>query len=463
MSENKKPGIYLLTDTGTEVKIILVGLDGETVRLPRRTPVDDLVAFVGRDFSDYKKNVEALWEEHDVFKERDVVPFSAYEDFEQQALPVVQLLRELDPVSYQAVAFQVAKARKMSDNGSTMFASKKAFKVLNALRIPYRVQNRMRNIFEIAFADFERGTQQDRFLALEETWPGIIDRSFTVRFVSDSVGTNPISTTREYRAATLYELYLIELSLYFQQSQKRIARCENCWRYFVPQTDAQSRYCYGKVDGQPCKKIGAKFMRKFRADTDQALATYERLRRKLEERAHRYETALPENRDNLIPFDREKYEQWLDMARTAKKNYQAQKITAEDFLREIDVFNELDDYCVEVSPAPDPNRTLWRERIRKNIDFEPEYVFVDMSFLDLSEDDPEWSIITREQQILTARCGLESLHDRYGTDARVEPITNSYLLDAMHPKENDEVTESLSRFIRDAAMISLSGEWTEKD
>ena len=57
----------------------------------------------------------------------------------------------------------------MTDDGEPIFASRKAFAVLTALRRPYFLQNRMRNIFESAFADFERGTQQERFRALENT------------------------------------------------------------------------------------------------------------------------------------------------------------------------------------------------------------------------------------------------------------------------------------------------------
>lgn len=89
----------------------------------------------------------------------------------------------------------------------------------------------------------------------------------------------------------------------------------------MPKTEAESRYCYGEMDGKPCKQEGAKRMRRFRADTDEALAAYERLRRRLEERANRLELAGPGRENCLIPFDRTRYEAWLDGAREAKRAY----------------------------------------------------------------------------------------------------------------------------------------------
>lgn len=267
MDKKREPGIYLLTDTGNPVEIILTWTDGQETRLPRQSPAEALVDFVGFDFDDYRSQVEMLWEEHGVFEERDEVPYADYEDFAAQAVPLAEQLHAAAPAAYWDVQHHAALATKMTDDGEPIFDSRKAFAVLTALRRPYFLQNRMRNIFEIAFADFERGTQQDRFRALEATWPGIVDRSFSVRFLPAGEEAAPVGQTREY---ALSDLYLAELSLYFQQSRQRIARCENCWRYFIPRTEAESRYCYNAADGKLCKEIGPRNMRRFRADTDGA-------------------------------------------------------------------------------------------------------------------------------------------------------------------------------------------------
>ena len=85
----------------------------------------------------------------------------------------------------------------------------------------------------------------------------------------------------------------------------------------MPKTEAESRYWYGEMDGKPCKQEGAKRMRRFRADTDESLAAYERLRRRLEERANRLELAGPGGENHLIPFGRTQDEAWRDGAREA--------------------------------------------------------------------------------------------------------------------------------------------------
>lgn len=457
MDKKREPGIYLLTDTGNNMEIILTWMDGQETRLPRQSPAEALVDFVGFDFGDYRSRVEELWEEHCVFEERDEVPYADYEDFVAQAVPLAEPLCAVTPAAYWDVQHHVALAEEMTDDGEPIFASRKAFAVLTALRRPYFLQNRTRNIFEIAFADFERGTQQERFRALENTWPGIIDRSFSVRFLPSEDGGAPVGQTREYALSDLYELCLAELSLYFQQSKQRIARCENCWRYFIPRTEAESRYCYDAADGRPCKEIGPRNMRRFRADTDGALAAYERLRRRLEERANRLELAPPGAESRLIPFDRDQYAAWLELAQEAKRDYQAGRISTGEFLRRIDLQGELAPYEAERTELLPPDRTPWRSYIKRDMDFDPGGHFMDTALLDLREAEPAWEIITAESQILHARGGHTSLHDRYQVDASEDPEAPARTLEELASGERDTETELLARVLREAMEISLTG------
>ena len=101
-------------------------------------------------------------------------------------------------------------------------------------------------------------------------------------------------------------------------------------------------------------------MRRFRAETDEALAIYERLRRRLEERANRLELAGPDGENHLLPFGRTQYEAWLDGAREAKKEYQAGGISAEEFLRRIDIDGEMGSRKAARDTLPEPDRTPWR-------------------------------------------------------------------------------------------------------
>ena len=463
MDRKRNPGIYLLTDTGDAVELILVWPDGRETRLHGQSPAEELASFVNFDFSAYRASVERLWEEHDVFEERSQVPYKDYEDFARQALPLAEQLTEAAPVAYWDVLHHLDPATKLADNGEPVFASRKAFAVLDALRRPYFLQNRMRNIFEIGFADFEHGTQQDRFQALENTWPGLVNRAFPIRFLPGEDGA-PVGRTREYALAGLYELCLAELSLYFQQDRQRIARCENCWRYFVPRTEAESRYCYGEVDGRPCKQEGAKYMRKFRAGIDGALAVYERLRRRLEERASRLELAGQNGKNRLIPFDRAQYEAWLDKAREAKKAYQAGRISAEEFLRRIDVEGEFGSYKATRDTLPEPDRTPWRAYIKEDMDFVPGKQFADTMYLDLSAENPEWAVVTAEEQIRRARGGHASLHGRYGAEDPVDPKAHTDELNEMFaPREPEPEADALAQMLREAAGISITGKLPEED
>ena len=42
---------------------------------------------------------------------------------------------------------------------------------------------------------------------------------------------------------------MLELALYFQQDNQRIARCDYCWGWFVPKTKKATRYCDRVTDG----------------------------------------------------------------------------------------------------------------------------------------------------------------------------------------------------------------------
>ena len=461
MDRKRRPGIYLLTDTGKEIDLIGVMPDGKQQSLCGLSPIMELVDFVNFDFSAYRASVERLWKEHAVFEERREVPYADYEDFARQALPLAERLAETAPAAYWDVLYHLDPATKMLYDGKPIFPSRKAFAVLTALRRPYFLQNRMRNLFEIGFADFERGTQQDCFCALENTWPGLIDRAFSIRFLPQADGA-PIGQGREYALSDLYELLLAELSLYFQQDEQRIARCENCWRYFVPKTKAISLYCYGEVDGVLCKEAGPNHMRQFRKDTDAAYADHARLRRRLEERANRLELAGPGASGGLLQFDRGQYDAWMDEAHKAKKDYQTGRITASEFLQRIDPGGELDLHNTTQVSLPDPGRTPWRERIKRDIDFVPGRRFTDMLHLDLSAEDPNWIMITAEEQIRRARGGHTSLRDRCDKGSAADYQAHAEVLDDIFaPKEMSPDEQAVAKFLHEAIELTMSGELDE--
>ena len=198
--------------------------------------------------------------------------------------------------------------------------------------------------------------------------------------------------------------------------------------------------------------------------TDEALAAYERLRRRLEERANRLELAGPGGENHLIPFGRTQYEVWLDGAWEAKKAYQAGGISTGEFLRRIDVDGELDGYQAARDTFPAPSQTPWRDYIKRDMDFVPGKRFTDMLYLDLSADAPAWTMITAEEQTRKARGGHASLHDRYGVKDPVDPKAHAKELEAMFsPCEPDPQVELMKRLIAEAARISMQTVWPKEN
>lgn len=65
-------------------------------------------------------------------------------------VPLAERLAETAPTAYWNVLYHLDSATKMLYDGKPIFPSRKALAVLNALRRPYFLQNRMRNIEERA-------------------------------------------------------------------------------------------------------------------------------------------------------------------------------------------------------------------------------------------------------------------------------------------------------------------------
>ena len=166
----------------------------------------------------------------------------------------------------------------------------------------------------------------------------------------------PFGHRLRYTVENIFELYLLELQLYFRQKKKRIARCECCWQYFIPKTSAETHYCDRVIDGLSCKALGPKLKGKDGAALDEALRIYNALRHRMEERRNRYEDAPPDQRDRLKPVSDARYQEWISAAVKVRGRYLKGKISASDFLREIDSFGKLETYKVEQVSLPEPNR-----------------------------------------------------------------------------------------------------------
>ena len=136
----------------------------------------------------------------------------------------------------------------------------------------------------------------------------------------------------------------------------------------------------------------------------------------MSERLARYMDAAEWRRDDLLPMSPTKYDEWITRAHSARLDYLGGRLTAEEFLKRIDIYTELKSYTAERKDPVSPDATDWRFRIRHDLDFDPLKEFEPMMVLDLREGDSSaaWQYFERDDLIKQSRSGQESLQEKYG-------------------------------------------------
>jgi len=389
--------------------VVLHYTDGTEERLPAVTPAEALIAAVETDYSDYRREVRRLWEEHPLFEERLNIPVSDLEDFVAEALMLPSLLHEKDPVSFFVLGEFLHRSLQMEDDGSASFLLKAGQQILRILEEPIRTQTYLRNIFEMTFDGMERASQQERFEKLRSVYPDV------ARLCDPSLLDGIPEGGCVFFAHSLFGLSLLELALYFGQDNQRIARCEYCWGYFIPKTRKTTRYCDRVIDGFPCKQRGSRFQRNEGREKDEALLIYKQLRDRIYARFLRYQDAAPEDRSKLFPMDFERYDSWSENASAAYKEYRAGTITAEEFLHRIDTTHELESYEAGMIKLAEAEETTWQRLVARSLDFDPERFFPEeMLILNLSKPDAQWEPRTADELRRRTQKGHQSLREKYG-------------------------------------------------
>ena len=210
--------------------VLLHHSDGTEERLPAATPAADLIAATEIDYTDYRREIKRLWDEHPLFEERIDVSVSDFYDLVSKVRSLPSMLREIDPVSFYFLEESLPKNCLEEDDGSASFLLYAGANLLRTLEKPIRVQTLLRNSFEMTFDKMERATQEERFEKLRRVYPDIAEACDPARLNGIPEGG------RSFMVFSLLDLRLLELTLYFQQDTQRIARCEYCWGYFIPKT-----------------------------------------------------------------------------------------------------------------------------------------------------------------------------------------------------------------------------------
>ena len=381
--------------------------DGTVKRLPVTTSAKDLITAAEIDYGPYRREIKRLREEHPLFAARLDIPVADFEDFVTETLLLPSMLQKIDPVGFFALGVLLDQVLQREDDGSALFLLDAAQELLHVLEEPICTQIYLRNILEMAFDGRERATQKERFEKLCQIYPQI------GRLCDPASLPDVEQGQRVFRANSVFGLRMLELALYFQQDKQRIARRDYCWGWFIPKTKKVTRYCDRVTDGFPCKKRGARFKRNLVEDEDGALKLCNQLRDRMYARLLRWQDAAPDERDKLIPMDYEQYEAWSENARLARMEYLKGKLTAEEFLRQIDTTHELESY--EVDKAELAEETHWQRMVAGDFAFDADTHYPEMmQVLDLGEAEPKWELYTADDLRREDQKGHQSLREKYG-------------------------------------------------
>ena len=381
--------------------------DGTEKWFPAITPAKDLIAATEIDYRGYRREIKRFREEHPLFQVRLDISVAGFEDLVAEALLLPSMLQKSDPVSFFVLGELLHQSLQAEDDGSASFLLNAAEDLLYVLEDPIRTQVCLRNIFEVTFDGMERATQQERFEKLCQTYPSV------GKLCDPSTLPNVEPGQRIFRVNSIFGLRMLELALYFQQDNQRIARCDYCWGWFVPKTKKATRYCDRVTDGFPCKKRGARFKRNLVEEQDGALRVCNQLRDRMYARFLRWQDAVPSERDNLIPMDYDQYMVWSENARLARMEYLDGKLTAEEFLRRIDMTHELNNY--EADKAELIEESVWQRLVAGDFAFDAEMHYPEtVQMLDLGTEEPKWELRTMDDLRREDQKGHQSLREKYG-------------------------------------------------
>jgi len=109
----------------------------------------------------------------------------------------------------------------------------------------------------------------------------------------------------------------------------------------------------------------------------------------------------------------EQYDTWSENARLARMEYLDGKLTAEEFLRRIDITHELVRY--EAGKLTFAAETAWQKRVARSWSFDPERFYPEeLLLLDLGGLDAKWAWLTADDLRRRDQKGHQSLREKYG-------------------------------------------------
>jgi len=386
-------GLYVQTENESTIDILMVTPEGKEKRITNVDPVKDLMAAIEIDYAEYRRRIMQL---HNLplFQEKLDIAMWEYEELVNSVRKIPNLIEKTNPVGAFVVRRRIEMILQHPDDGSAMYLLQSGQWMIDVLMEPVLTQIRLRNIFEVTFATTERKTQAERYHLLRETYPQLFNYYFKVKRLPAEEGDMPFGKKIEYSINTLLELRMLELEMYFRQP-KRIARCAHCWNYFLPKTKKETLYCDREWDDEKtCKQLGPITQRRVDRHYDTALELFEAHRKRMSARHERYmQSNQKMNTEFMLGIN--EYFDWSEIAKQARMDYLDGKISAEKFIRRIDMYGELKGFTVQKTEQT--GESILEKLVKQDLTFDPARRYFDIQTLDLEEPDPQWKIMTAEE------------------------------------------------------------------
>lgn len=381
-------GFYVQTENEKTMDVFMVTSEGKETQMLGIDPSLDLISVLDYNYGSYRDAVERLREYPLITKQRNV-HMDIYQRFMEEACRLPPMLARFDKVGYYFVTEILKNIAAIPDDNSASFPVDQCSRVMHALLMPVHSQLRLRNIFEAVFGQMERATQAERSHAIQQYYAKDFDIYFRVKQLPVEKEDEVFGSRVEYCIDSLMQFRMLELRMHLRQ-KRRFARCANCWNYFLPKTQKETLYCDRVFNGKTCKQAGPLGQRRVEQHEDNALAIYEELRHRMAARYERYNDSGERMRTDY-PMDFFAYCKWGDEARAARQAYLEGSLTPMEFIVSIDCFKEYEDFVSERTEKKG-GPSLYAQRARSNINFDPADLYVNRMTLDLSAEEPAWSI-----------------------------------------------------------------------
>lgn len=337
---NKK-GLYVFPEEKDTYRIFT--FDGESVvELPVTTYAQQIIDFTEIDMSVLQKIVVNT-RKVDLYQDN-------YYDFEKANIIiqgnyyyVARRFCESNPVYSFLLSLEMENEIEGTLVGSNYDCDRLIEKSVGIIEDMLILQNEIRSIcYDYCMTD---GGHEDKVLNVVNEHTEIFDAEFLQVFMPSSFDdlfneekySYPIK--RGYYFDTLEEYFCFVL-LNFLNYDVNFSACIYCGHFFIPATKRKTRYCdrVRTEDGRTCKQVGPPAIKKVMSKNNTLLDEYNKAVARNYKRVERTENKLSEHHTEK-ELDIIGYNDWLDKAQQAKKDWIDGKISDDEFSSAI---HELD-------------------------------------------------------------------------------------------------------------------------